>query len=335
MNALKTATLSLLVTSMIACGDSDDNNKTSTNTNPVATSSDVQSSLVTISGKAATGAALQGNVVAMNAKGDISDSVKVSPDGSYSLQISEGAPYMIKAVSNNLKGTDGKPLELFSYSEKGGFANITTLTTQALFSASNQGNLKTIFDNWKTSASSVTAAKVKEAANKVLVNLKNEFTEAGLTNPDIFATDFKTDGTGLDKVLDKFKANYTCASINSCSVTYMVDGQTYEWNYDADTNTITSDLSNTEASGKYTLTTKTTISSGGFAAGQPITNVLNNVAKPDNESQFCGTMKEKSALPKEIKFSSCTFDGNTGRITGSTKKNGFKFVYELIATFSL
>lgn len=235
-NTLTTLALSILLaglTGCIPCASPEQNDTCAPNDKSI----DVQNQSVIIYGKAATGMALNGTVMAINANGETSETVTVADNGSYSLKINKGAPYMLKAISNNLQGADDEPLALFSYAKKSGIANITSLTTQALFSASNQGNLKTVFDAWQYRTGLITPEQVAVASKNVLANLKSEFIKAGLTDDlDIFTASFKTNGTGLDKVLDNFKANYTCESSDACIATHHVAGQEFVWNYDADTN---------------------------------------------------------------------------------------------------
>ncbi len=105
-----------------------------------ACNSNSSSGDATLKGVVAVGAAFVGDVEVINAQGD-KTSTTIAQDGSYSVTISNKAPFMLKAVA-----ADGT--ELYSFSSSGGTVNITELTNLAMHLASSGGALSDIFSDW-------------------------------------------------------------------------------------------------------------------------------------------------------------------------------------------
>lgn len=153
---------------------------------------------VEISGTVATGAPLDTAVVtAVNIQGHSAGPVNVNTDGTYTLSVNEGAPYLLKAYSEQ------KDITLFSYSAGHTTANITPLTSLAIFVAAGlDSDLADLYNTWKNYP--VSESEVMTAIRMVNANL------AGLYNANhvhaetynFIETPFTTDGHGIDGVLD-------------------------------------------------------------------------------------------------------------------------------------
>jgi hypothetical protein len=153
---------------------------------------------VELSGTVATGAPLDTAVVtAVNTQGQSAGPVNVNPDGTYTLSVNEGAPYLLKAYSQP------DDVTLFSYSAGNTLANITPLTNLALFVAAGlDSDLGGLYNTWQTNPiaeSDVTTATRLVNANFVDLCDANHV-DAGTYN--FFETPFSTDGAGIDGVLD-------------------------------------------------------------------------------------------------------------------------------------
>jgi hypothetical protein len=153
---------------------------------------------IQISGTVATGAPLDTAVVtAVNIQGHSAGPVNVNTDGTYSLFVDEGAPYLLKAYSEQ------DDITLFSYSAGHATANITPLTSLALFVAAGlDSDLDDLYHTWKKNP--VLESDVMTATRMVNANLSDLYTanhvHAGTYN--FFETSFTTDGHGIDGVLD-------------------------------------------------------------------------------------------------------------------------------------
>lgn len=291
--------------SLAAC-NGDDDNAAPTPTAP---------SNVTLTGTAATGKAFVGKIEAVNNKGTKSTPVTVNADGTYSITVPEGAPYLLHAIDPS-----GDPLkDLYSYAAAVAKTNVTPLTTQAVLDANDNKPLATLAANWATAA--LADAKVLASAKKVTANLSEIFAAQGLSNVNKinpFNYSFTAGShTGLDGVLDQVKISYNC-SASVCSYDVKNGETTFGWKATIDTSGIVFDLKdvhnggNPVPTGSYTLDIVTTVS--GIATPK-IT--IKNIPKPANKSEFCSASDTQDAYKNIPNFSllSCEFSGNTGRIT--------------------
>jgi len=151
----------------------------------------------TLEGTAATGAAIEGDVVVKDANG-IEATIASSADGSFTLDVASlTAPFLLKIMPAG--GTDS----LYSYaSADGQTVNLTPATNLVMFLASGKSNLDTLYAGWD--GTGVTAAQVDSAEDTVRANLEDQINAAGLDASayDLMSTPFAADSTGFDGVLD-------------------------------------------------------------------------------------------------------------------------------------
>lgn len=174
----------------------DDNDNTNNNST-VAT---------TVSGTAATGAAMTGTVTAVGANGAQANTV-IGTGGAYTLNVN-GLTFPLFIRAN-----DGTGTVLYSWADASGdVANITPLTTLALILSDLPDNLSEVFANWATSSAQLTATTMQAAQAKVNANLQTQFAAKGVdhTKYDFLTTAFTANGSGIDGVLDAldFSFNY-------------------------------------------------------------------------------------------------------------------------------
>ena len=220
----KTLYAALLVSgSMLLTACNDDDPKS--NNTPTAPVTQTES----INGVAATGKAFVGQVEVVNAQGKKSEPVTVKADGTFSVNVPKGAPYLIRAFNNNAAET------LYSYAVAAGYANVTQLTTAALYDANAKVDVAKLYADWAKQSTQLTAASVIQSAAEVVANLKSQMLAAGLTAAEVntlnvFNYEFEaTASNKFDNLLDLVKLNYTCGQL-ACDVTYEVDGQPFPWN---------------------------------------------------------------------------------------------------------
>ncbi len=298
--------LAVTALTLTACNNNDDDNTPAPPAGPAN---------VTLTGTAATGKAFVGKIEAVNKAGVKSAPVTVNADGSYSVVVAEGAPYLLHGIDPS-----GDPTkDLYSYAAAVGKTNVTSLTTQALLDANDNKPLAALVSAWATA--SLNDAKVLASAKKVTANLSAILTAKGLTDvPKInpFKFNFVAGShTGYDAVLDQIKISYNC-SASLCSYDVKNGESSFSWSASIDTSGITFDLKdvtsggNPVPTGSYSLDIVTTVS--GFASPKV---TINNVPKPANKSEFCSAPNTQDAYKNLANFSilSCDFNGTTGRIT--------------------
>ena len=339
----RTAICSALLSAIVmVTGCNDDNSSNNNNGGQQQTTTEK------LTGTVATGAALAGANIEVVNKNGTTKSVVAGADGKFSIDVEKGAPYLLKAT----KGTGESQVTLYSYASAAGNVNVTQLTTQAILAANkadenrDYNSLAEIYTNWaklaKDSTSDEINAAIDKAAKEVVANLKTVF-DANIDTskgyPNIFKTAFNADSTGLDKVLDQVKINglnSKCTGIGStytCNVQYVVNGQPFEWNYSVNTTglNIVVDLSNNPniPSGNYNLKVTTSV------MGQGASVTINNVPKPTNQSEFCGSNDVTAQLPQgQFKINSCSFNGSVGNINATVNANGYSVTYDVKYEYS-
>ncbi|MEC7119725.1 MAG: carboxypeptidase regulatory-like domain-containing protein, partial [Pseudomonadota bacterium] len=201
---------------LTACNDDDDKKSSP----PPAQ----QAQTETLTGVAATGKPFAGKIEVVNAKGQKSTAVDIAADGTFTVTVPKGAPYLLKAFN------DATGEALYSYAAAAGRANVTQLTTAALFDVNAKVDVQKLYEDWAKQASTVTQASVLQSAAEVVANLKNQMLAAGLTAAEVnalnvFNYEFEAKATNkFDNLLDLVKLNYNCGQL-ACEVTYEVDGQ--------------------------------------------------------------------------------------------------------------
>ena len=317
----KTLCYAILVsTSMLlaACNDDDPKTNSSTPTAPAI-------EMAKIEGVAATGKPFVGKVEVVNAQGKKSSAVAINADGTFSVDVPKGAPYLIRAFNDNSADT------LYSYAVAAGYANVTQLTTAALYDANSQLNLADLYTAWAEKVSQVTEEKVLQAAKEVVANLKNTMLENGLTTTEVNSLNvfnYKSAATAnnkFDNFLDDVQISYTCG-VQACNVSYTVNDQTFSWNYNINVNGITIDFNNTGGgipTGDFNLKVTTTV------AGIATTVNIPKIPKPANQQEFCGGQDVLQQLPNGYTLNSCSFSGNTGIIAATINQAGFSISYSV------
>lgn len=300
-------------------------------------------STVTLTGVAATGAALSGNVVAINAKGEKSFPSVVGADGKYTLTIKKAPPYFIKATSNNLQDTSGNPLTLYSYAADNEVANVTELTTYALQGMSNGGNLADIFNRWSNYSHNFKAMQVSEFAKSTLADFSEEIKQAGLTNVvNIFTTSFATNGTGIDKVLDLINLSTSCNANNVCQITGKTDGKVLTgglYSNEALQAKLNGVFTNLQDLSALTLTTqKVTVKVVPKIDGvvqQPYVNTYKSLTKPSSEAEFCQFHSSIFTGMHSFVFQiqDCSYDNGTGEGKFTLKRSDNKTLMDYVVHF--
>lgn len=319
----KTLSGAILVSvSMLLAACNDDDPKPSVNTNTPA------AEMAKIEGVAATGKPFAGKVEVVNAQGKKSEPSAIKADGTFSVDIAKGAPYLIRAFNDNQT--------LYSYAKTAGYANVTQLTTAALYDANAQMDLADLYATWADAvvAQTLTDAKIEQAAAVVVANLRTELSNAGLTTAainrlNVFNYEFKPiAGNAFDGVLDDVNFSYTC-SVMACTANYAVNGKpSFTWQYNIDTSGISFDLGDVGGgeipTGNYTLKITTTVS--GFST----TANIGSASKPANQSEFCSNtdLLNNSGLS----VTQCSFDGTKGSIKGTLSGLSYSYLYEYIAS---
>ncbi len=151
---------------------------------------------VVLSGVVATDEPLEVVVQAINTWGE-SDEVLADADGRFTLAISNHPPFMLRIIPPD-QGD-----ELFSFATSEGHVNLTPLTHLAMYVAVGvEVDLEALFHEWD--GSQLSPEEVVMAAVTVNANLAPLLNQQGLDHRsyDFFRTDFKSDGTGIDAVLD-------------------------------------------------------------------------------------------------------------------------------------
>ncbi len=151
-----------------------------------------------LSGVAATGAAVDGMVYVIDSTG-AQASAAVNPDGSFTLALGGMTPpYLLKAVPN------GGGATLYSFASKANTAvNVTPLTSLAVFLAANT-DLGALYDSWSTNSGVLTDTSIESEQKVINANLSGLYASHSVdaTYYDFMKASFNTDGTGIDGVLD-------------------------------------------------------------------------------------------------------------------------------------
>jgi len=177
----------------------------------------------TLSGTAATGAAIKGKVFAKDANG-VEVEIATGLNGSFTLNTTGMTPpFLLKIVPD-----DGSEI-LYSYAlANNQTVNITPLTNLAVFLANNKADMAAVYGNWAGTA--ISAAAIAEAAAIVTANFKVQITAAlgSVPNYNILTEQFNADGTGIDAVMDDLivtidpvAASVTVTDANSVAVSFI------------------------------------------------------------------------------------------------------------------
>mgnify|MGYP000412029441 CR=1 FL=1 len=196
--------------------DSDNDNDNANNTDNTPGSGDVM-----LSGTAAAGAAIIGQVIVKGSAG-VTISTEIATDGSYSIDVSSlEAPYMLRAEGR----VGGKDYSLHSFAEEadlGETINITPFTD--LIVANAAGDLAAdFFDSGNFDDLSSEQIDVQEAA--LQQKLTNVFDALGIDSAiDLLRSSFSADHSGLDAALDIIRIE-TDTDTHQATITNFIDNQ--------------------------------------------------------------------------------------------------------------
>ena len=173
---------------------------------------------VVLSGTAAGGAAMVGQVIVKGSLGEVI-STTIDANGHYEIDITGlTAPFRLRA-----EGTvGGKPFKLHSYTAKanvGGTVNITPLTDLIVANAASQLP-QDFFDSTVDTSLSAEALTLQESALKA--KLQQVFDALNLDDINLFNSSFSADHTGLDAALDLIKIEID--PNNSAEITNLLNG---------------------------------------------------------------------------------------------------------------
>lgn len=306
----------LLIAMLAACGGSSGNNSTT----PDATDNDDNTTTPsTVSGTAATGVPMTGFVYLRGNNG-VEVSTPIGAGGTYSIDVSNlPAPYMLKAVADALAQVE------YSFAEAAGIANITPLTTLALYESLGNQNLANYYESWATYATTVNAEQIEAAAQQILAEFESQINAAGI-NPesfDLFSTAFDANHTGFDAVLDQISV-----VIDFATGVVTVNGENFDIDIDPVDNP---DL----PTGDWTLVISGTVNNMGMTI--PIDNVtVQNVPAPTEanvsetfEQSYGNVVTDFDMEMLEQSDTRVVF-----RLTGSSTTQGMTVTYDLLYTYT-
>ena len=160
-------------------------------------------SLQTVSGVAATGAPLAGQVTLRDASSLRKDKATViANDGSFSIDVSDmQAPFLLKATGT----ADGVNRTLYSFADKPGTANINPLTTVAVSSAAGVDDPAVVFDKPDAAELDKIQSGMTGSVNTLKSKLKVLLDAYGVASVDPVKDPYSADHTGLDGMFDNVK----------------------------------------------------------------------------------------------------------------------------------
>ncbi|MCJ7839106.1 MAG: fibronectin type III domain-containing protein, partial [Burkholderiales bacterium] len=156
-----------------------------------------------VSGVAATGSPLAGQVTLRDSSPERKDKVTViASDGSFSIDVGDmHAPFLLRASGT----ADGVSRTLYSFAEKPGTANINPLSTVAVANAADVDDPATVFDK----ADAATLIKLTYGMSASVDSLKSKLKPLldgfSVADADPVSDPFRADHTGLDGVFDNVK----------------------------------------------------------------------------------------------------------------------------------
>lgn len=207
---------------LAACGGSSSSGTSSSGgQNPTPTPTPTPTAQV-ITGTAATGAAIDGFIYVSDSNGQPGDATAfdINADGTFEIDVSSLlAPFLLKAVPDDGSATQ------FSFAEEAGVANITPLTTLALFEATQRTDLTGLFESWSQASASFNVSELEQTAAAIAATFQTEFAANGVdpTAFDLFSSSFSANNSGFDAVLDA-----TNVVIDLAGGTVSVNGNTFE-----------------------------------------------------------------------------------------------------------
>jgi hypothetical protein len=163
----------------------------------------------TVSGTAATGAAIAGGTVTLKCVSGTTSAATTGTDGSFSIDVTSVTLPCVAKVE--YKNAGGATAQLYSLISAAGTANITPLTDLLVAKLANSSAAGAFDSFTATTGKAITAAQIKTAADAVkayLVTLGVDVTNfpADPIGTKFVAKNGSTEGDSLDKLLDAIKA---------------------------------------------------------------------------------------------------------------------------------
>ena len=157
----------------------------------------------TVSGVAATGAPLAGQVTLRDSSSARKDKTTViAGDGSFSIDVSDmQAPFLLKATGT----ADGVSRTLFSFADKPGTANINPLSGVALANAAGVDDPATVFDKPDTATLGKIASGMPGAVATLQTKLQPLLAAFSANSVNPVTGSYAADHSGLDAVFDNVK----------------------------------------------------------------------------------------------------------------------------------
>jgi hypothetical protein len=180
--------LTVLALFLFGCGTASQSPFDSSPSSPAVT----VSTPVTVSGVAATGAAVSGTIYLKDATGR--ELSVTTTDGKFAFDVSGlTPPYMLKASWNGNS--------MYSFAASAGTANITPITQMIVAAAANGTNLDAVYTSPDTTGFSTIAANLPAAVASTRDSLKPLLTSYSADMDPITGV-FSANGSGMDGLLD-------------------------------------------------------------------------------------------------------------------------------------
>lgn len=186
----------------------------------------------TLSGTAATGAAIVGHIEITGANGASLTNVPINSDGSYNADVSNmAAPFIIVAIPDDTS----LPLQYSYAGSVNVTVNVTPLTTLAMFLANSQQDLATLVSGWNSTMIDTMALQTAQA--RINANFAAQFQTQGLdeTSYNFFSGNFAVDGSGFDALLDNV---IIAIDMAGSAFSVQVGGAPFTFDTSIDTSTI-------------------------------------------------------------------------------------------------
>jgi hypothetical protein len=268
---------------------------------------------VNISGTAAAGAAIIGQVTVKGSAG-VSISTEIEADGSYSVDVSGlVAPYMLRAVGS----VGGKEYTLYSFAEEtdvGGTINITPFTDLILSNVAGELASNHFEDG---DFRDFKPEEIEEQEDALQDKLSKVLSALGVGDAiDLLRTQFSTDHSGLDAVLDIIRIE-TDPETSIATITNFIDGQSIEDDISDPKDIVTplvvedSEALSSAQVDLLAMANKVTALSSLFASGLPQTSQLDGLFATDTLNDDEG----KSQLLTDISTSPSLVGISFGNVT--------------------
>lgn len=269
-------------------------------------SDDDTDNTATLSGTAATGAAIVGHIEVTGANGAPLTNVVINADGSFSADVTNmTAPFILAAIPD-----DGSQTEYSYAGATNVTVNLTPLTTLAMYMANGNQDLANLAANWTAQANQITTTALENAQAQVNQNFSSQFGAQGLNAAtyDFFTSAFDANGTGIDAVMDSISVDI---DMSGSSINIEIGGQAFAFDTNIDVSNINIggtgssddssgndgsdiDLGDITGGGDWTLVVNGTTTAFGNTFNIPDTTIA-NLPAPANISEVEQTINDQYA----------------------------------------